>query len=253
VSPPLFYIPPTTKTPELQSGDEVSLPKDEAHHAATVMRLEPGALVLLVDGLGMGYRAELTAVGVKHVTARVHAVVREFGEPRVHVTLAAGLSVGSKLDAVVQRATELGVKRVVPLVTAKSKVKLDDPKRARSRQARLTKVAVAAMKQCRRSLVPSIAVPTTLGEFLTEFDRSDLGLMFHPSKSAETLSKAGLETAPTRVCLLVGPESGFADEELERAIEAGFRPISLGERILRTETAGPAVVALVMHRLGELS
>ena len=251
--PPLFYLPPSKDTDHLAVGDVVDLPKDEAHHAVKVMRLEPGALVVLVDGQGMGYRAELAQVSARSVTARVHSIVREFGEPRVHVTLAAGLSAGSKFDDVVQRATELGVERLVPLVTEKSKVKLDDSSRAKSRVNRLTKVAIAAMKQSRRSFAPAISFPSDVKTFLKDFDKADVGLIFHPTKAAVPLSQALKDTSVRRVTLLVGPESGFSDSEVETAVAAGFTAVSLGDRILRTETAGPVVTALVMHRLGELS
>ncbi|MBD3257670.1 16S rRNA (uracil(1498)-N(3))-methyltransferase [candidate division GN15 bacterium] len=251
MQPPLFYITIDTNSPPTD-GAVVELAADEAHHAAKVMRLKAGNLVLLVDGFGHGYRAELVTLSAKKASARVHGLVRDFGEPSVRVTLAAGLSAGSKFDSVVQRGTELGVTRFVPLITEKSKVKLDDSRRAKARVTRLTKVAVASMKQCRRSYLPQISQPVTLGEFLADFDKQDRGLIFHPSKAAIPLSNVALD-GKRRLSLLVGPESGFSDAEVEAAVQAGLQPVSLGERILRTETAGPVVTALVMHRLGELS
>jgi len=175
------------------------------------------------------------------VTARCHATIRDFGEPNVHLTLAAGLSAGARFDSVVQRGTELGVKRFVPLVTEKSKVLISDPKRARSRATRLEKVALAAMKQCRRSIIPSIALPTTIDDFLSEHDRETTALMFHTGKESGRFADVFLDSQLKRVTLLVGPEAGFSDDEAIRAMEVGFTSVSLGPRVLRTETAGPVV------------
>lgn len=246
MQPPLFYVPP-----EHRDQDLISLPADEARHATRVLRLKPGALILVVDGLGNGWRAELATVTPRKVTARIHSEVREYGEPSIRLTLAAGLSTGSKFDSVVQRGTELGVSRFVPLVTEKSKVTVDEPKRARAKIRRWTKVAVAAMKQCRRSLIPEIATPLTFEDFVARTDESDRGIIFHSGQGAVSLDAIKLEPGLKRLSLLVGPESGFSDTEIELAIKAGFSQVALGRRVLRTETAGPTVVALVMARLGE--
>ena len=247
MQPPLFYAPP-----ENLDGDTISLPADEARHAARVMRLRVGTLVMVIDGLGTAFRAEITRVTARKVTVRVHTKLRDYGEPAVGLTLAAGLSAGSKFDDVVQRGTELGVRRFVPLVTERSKVTVAEPRRARSRVTRLERVALAAVKQCRRSYLPRIAFPTSFGDFLQEYDADTVGLLFHPGKGAGQLDQVPLDRLTKRVTLLVGPESGFSDMEIERAVDAGFRPVGLGHRILRTETAGPIVAALVMERLGEL-
>lgn len=249
--PPLFYVP-RQAAGGMVVGDEIALPPDEAHHASKVLRLSSGAIVILVDGLGIGARCELLKVSPRSVTSKVHSITRELGEPAVRLTLAAGLSVGSKFDDVVQRGTELGVSRFVPLITEKSLVKFDDERRAKSRQARLGKVAVAAMKQCRRSYLPEVSAVTSMREYLAQFDPSDAGLIFHPGKPALRLSDIDLGAATKRITVLVGPESGFSEAEVELAIAAGFKPVSLGERILRTETAGSVVTALVMQKLNEL-
>jgi 16S rRNA (uracil1498-N3)-methyltransferase len=117
---------------------------------------------------------------------------------------------------------------------------------------RLQKVALAATKQCRRSYIPEIALPMTLTEFLAEFESDDTGLFFHPANRARALADIPLDTGLKRATLLIGPESGFSDEEAESAEKAGLTPVSLGDRILRTETAGPVAAALLMEHLGEL-
>jgi 16S rRNA (uracil1498-N3)-methyltransferase len=248
VQPPVLYAPPEN----IQDG-LISLPKTEAHHAASVMRLKRASLVIVVDGLGTAYRSELVHVTGKKVIARIHAEQRNFGEPGVRLTLASGLSAGHKFDTTVEKGTELGVKRFVPILAERSKVRMDDPKRAGSRVKRLERVALAAMKQCRRSYRPDIALPTNLSAFLREQEESDLKLLFHLSPQATALEQIDGALGPKRITVLIGPESGFSGEEVDQACCAGFRQVGLGQRILRTETAGPVAVALLLQRLGEFS
>ena len=228
------------------------MPPQEARHAVVSMRLRPPALVVVVDGLGTARRGELITASPRKVVVRVHSEQRSFGEPAVRLTLAAGLSAGKKFDSVVQYGTELGVKRFVPIVAARSKVRIEDPRRARARVARLERVALAAIKQCRRAYRPDIALPASLSDFLAEQDAQGLKLVFHPSAEALPLDRIDMDKGRKRLTVLVGPESGFSEDEAYAAVEAGFSPVSLGQRILRAEAAGPVAVALVMQRLGEL-
>ena len=244
---PIFYAPPGNR-----QGDKITLGPAEAHHAVAVMRLKQGDRVIVVDGCGMAARGEIVTFSKSKVEVVSHADIRNFGEPSVRLTLAAGLSVGEKFDTVVEKGTELGVLRFVPIISEKSKVKLADPAKAAARRTRLEKVALAAMKQCRRSHRPDIATVLTLRQFLDETDDSDLNLAFLPSENAKSLDILSSYAGVARVNLLVGPESGFSEQEEEYILRAGFVPIALGPRILRTETAGPVVTALVMDRLGEL-
>jgi len=242
----LFYAPP-----ESFHDNTVTLPPDEARHAQKVLRLKPGAPVIVVDGQGTACRGSITQLSAKTALVTAHAEIRNFGEPRVRLTLAAGLSVGSKFDTVVQKGTELGVTRFVPVISEKSKVTFEEPGRARARTHRLHRVALAATKQCRRSYCPEITIPMTLEQFLAEHDPDDLSLLFHPSGQVPPFDRADLPENPRRAIVLVGPESGFTAAETEAAHSAGFTAVSLGQRILRAETAGPVAVALLMHRLGE--
>ncbi len=247
MEPPLFYI-----KPDSVKDDRVILPDTEGHHAISVMRLSRADLVVVVDGLGHAWRGEIAAIsGRKRVEIAVHSQVRNFGEPNVRLTLACGLSTGYKFDTVIQKGTELGVSRFVPLITEKSKVKIDDPKRARTKRTRFEKVALAAMKQCRRSLRPEITLPVSFEDYLNEIDSDTPTIIFHPSNKSVLIEAVPLDGL-SRVNLIVGPESGFSPPEVDAALDQGAVCVSLGRRILRTETAGPAICALVMGQLGEL-
>lgn len=247
MEPPIFFAPP-----EYIHDDQIQLPAAESHHATDVLRLRSGALVLVVDGLGTAYRGELRVESKKSTIVSVLAQVRNFGEPGCRLTLVAGQSAAFKFDEVVDKGTQLGVSRFVPLITEKSKVKLEDARRVSLKTARLEKVALAAMKQCRRSLRPEIVSPMTFARYLQQIDRDSLKLLFHPAHEACALSDFLPAEIPRRITLMVGPEAGFSSEEVRLACAKGFTAVSLGPRILRTETAGPVVCALVMEHLGEL-
>lgn len=245
---PIFYCPP-----ERRRDDTIELPANESHHAVSVMRLSQGDRVLVVDGVGAAYRGEVARiVGRKKVEVRLHLEIRNFGEPAVVLTLAAGLSVGSKFDTVVQEGTELGVKRFVPIISERSKVKLDDPKKASAKTRRLERVALAAIKQCRRSYRPDISLPVSFAEYMKQADSEDPKLIFQPGDRVPSLEQIPIDAQTKRITVLVGPESGFTPDEVDLAGKAGFVLVSLGPRILRTETAGPVACALVMNMLGEL-
>lgn len=244
--PPVFYA-----EPESCKGDIIKLSAAESHHAKSVLRLGAGQILMIVDGVGNAYRGEITGSSSgKRIDVAVHTRVRNWGEATVKLTLAAGLSTASKFDTVVQKGTELGAARFVGLVCDKSKVKLEESKRIKSRKTRLEKVALAAMKQCRRSYRPEVVLPVSFDEFLKETDPDSLNVMFHPE--GQQLDKVLLDPDVRRVTALVGPESGFSDDEVDLARAADYQIISLGPRVLRTETAGPVACALLMNLCGDL-
>lgn len=245
--PPILYLDPKSI-----DGDTAQLASAEGRHASKVLRLSRGDLIIAVDGLGTAYRSEITRVSrAGQVQIRIHSLTRNFGEPNVRLTLAAGLSAASKFDTVVEKGTELGVSRFVPILTEKSKVRVDDERRARTKVARYEKVALAAMKQSRRSFRPEITFPVAFRDYMKEVDRSSLSLLFHPAASTR-YGDVDLPPDTKRINIIVGAESGFSDDEIELALGRDVRLVSLGRRILRTETAGPVICALVMNSLGEL-
>lgn len=245
--PPVFYA-----SPKSFEEDIVTLNANESRHAAKVLRLSKGAIVIIIDGLSNGYRGEIIKIGKdKSVIVKLHSQIRNFGEPDHIVTLASGLSTGFKFDSIVEKGTELGIKRFVPLITEKSKVRLDNLNKTQNKLARYNKVALAAAKQCRRSFIPDIAMPIKFTDFLNEIDDQSTNIIFHPGKTSAQFTKEIFNTVFKRITLIIGPESGFSDTELDLAKKINIIQIQLGERILRTETAGPTVTALTMNYLDE--
>jgi len=249
MEPPLFFAPP-----EALDNDKILLSREESHHAKSVLRLKESSPVIVIDGKGIAYFGIISDLGKqKGAMVSVHRTVRNFGEPFVKLTLAAGLSEGSKFDLVVQKGTELGVSKFVPLETEKSKVKIENPSKASSRVKRLERVALSAVKQCRRSLCPQIEPITRFSDFLGKTDKNSLNLIFHPGTLTNKLNLSNQKPEFKAANLLVGPESGFSEAEIKAATDAGYQTVSLGPRVLRTETAAPVACALTMYWLGELS
>jgi len=248
---PIFFAPP-----QAVLGETIILPATEAHHARTVLRLKKNSQVIVVDGLGKAFRGTIANPSSRKETiVEIQNEIRGFGEPFANVTLAAGLSEGFKFDEVVQKCTELGIKKFVPLVTERSKIKISAATKFDNKLKRLKRVALGAMKQCRRSFCPSISTVMKFSDFLNSEskDEDSCKIFFHPVKQRRLIDPGKLLKNCKNVTILIGPESGFSNSEVEAALEKEFMPISLGERILRTENASPVACALVMYWLGELS
>ena len=230
-----FYAPPSSIR-----GQRVVLPEDEARHVRTVLRGREGDEMTVVDGDGGWYRVEVTHVAPEQVVGTIVAEREEVGEPAVDVTVALGLlKKRSRFETFAEKAVELGVRRIVPLRTRRTE-------RDSIREERLRSVMVAAMKQCRRSWLPDLADPQS-PEALPGAPAASVKLVCHAGDGAVPIQQAVSEAAPVASALvLVGPEGGFAPSEVEEAVASGCRPVSLGARRLRAETAGLAALHSVV-------
>lgn len=228
------------------SGEHLPLSTDERGYLIRVRRLSVGDAVEVFDGEGERVSAVVEA---EETSLRLGARCRVQSAQRFDVEIWAGLSKGDKLELVIQKATELGVGRVVPFASERAVVKLD-AERGASRLARWRKVAQEAARQSGRSDVPEIAAPAAFGDFLD--GGAQRGLL-HP-RAAQTSLWPWLSRVPAgaRVALAVGPEGGFAQEEIAQAQSAGVAILGLGELTLRTETSAIAVAVLAMAAAGGL-
>lgn len=245
---PVFYTVPENIAPEM-----AILEGSEARHARDVMRLKKGEIIMIVDGKGNACRCQITALRKSKIDCNIISRIRNFGEPMHFVTLAAGLSTGFKFDEVIERGTELGISRFIPLITEKSRVKIDDENRQRTKLNRWRKVAVAAMKQTGRSFLPEVYPITKFENLGNVSDKSGPVIMFDPNSADKNIDNIK-PAQNTSVCsIIVGPESGFTADEIRIAREEKWDIVTLGKRVLRTENASPVAAALVMHLLGDLS
>jgi len=231
----------------LSPGAEVALPETAARHAVTVLRLQPGDMLSLFNGEGGEYRATLVAVSKREARVRLTQFQATERESPVSITLALGISAGERMDYSLQKATELGVSAIAPLATERSVVKLAG-ERAGKRLQHWQHVVIAACEQCGRNRVPAVAPVQKFFDYLAAVDRNQRLLMLSPD--ADTPLK---RVAPTAAAvLLIGPEGGLAPAEYQAARASGFEPVKLGPRILRTETAPVAALAVLQALWGDL-
>lgn len=229
-------------------GDMVPLGESDARHAVQVLRLGPGAPVTLLDGAGGEHFADLAEVGRREVTARI-------GASRQHVrrgptrTLAAGLAKGKAWDLILQKATELGVHRIVPLACERS-VAVVDPQDAPAKRERWALIVAEAAKQCGTPWLPDIELPVRPAEWAARGNADSRVILADLTPGAVSLAQAlaGVATRP-EVVLLVGPEGDFSPSEKAVFQAAGAVPVTLGPRVLRAETAAAAMLAVLEHEL----
>jgi 16S rRNA (uracil1498-N3)-methyltransferase len=236
--------------PERVVDGRVTFDALETRHLARVLRLGPGDTVVASDGAGRDYTVRLTAVRPQ-ATGVVVGVADAASESPLAITLVQGVAKGDKLETIVRAATELGVARVVPALTARTIVRLAERQGA-ARQARWQRVAREAAKQCGRRVVPDVAPPRALEACLDEGREADLALCLWEGDAPSLGAALGDARRPGRVAQLVGPEGGLERREVEAARARGWRIVGLGPRILRTETAGPAMIAILQSRWGDL-
>lgn len=239
---PRFHVPGAAP------GARIVLPDHAAHHAREVLRLRAGAAVRVFDGEGAEYEATLDQVARAGVVARLGGAAPSRPESPLGITLALPPLKGDRMETVIQKATELGVREVQPVVTIRTDA-MGRPALQGTRKERWEKVASGASEQCGRSVVPRIAPTVTLVDFLSQpFDGRRVLLL----ETGDPPPLDPSEIAPARVLLLVGPEGGFERLEVERSVAAGFRPTGLGPRILRAETAAIAAVVALQVLWGDL-
>jgi len=223
------------------------LPEAAARHALTVLRLQVGDTLALFNGAGGEYRASLVAVSKREARVRLTEFYASERESPLRITLALGISAGERMDYSLQKATELGVAAIQPLATERSLVKLAG-ERAHKRLQHWQHVVIAACEQCGRNRVPVVAPVQKLFAYLAHVDRSKRLLLLAP-EAATPLKRV---PPAAGVVVLIGAEGGLAPAEREAAEASGFEPVSLGPRILRTETAPVAALAILQALWGDI-
>lgn len=254
-----------TITPERITGGRVVFDRGESRHLSRVLRLRSGDTVLAADGTGREYTVRLETVG-EQATGTVLGVASRASESPVPIALLQSVPKGDKMEAIVRAATELGVAHVVPVLTTRTVVTLEAG-RWRDRARRWQRVAAEAAKQCGRAVVPTVSAPRPLADVLARDEPAELQLCLWEGAASTAESRAGAERPPgqplaaslppslpagARIRLLVGPEGGLSRDEVQSAQASGFTIVGVGPRILRTETAGPAIIAVLQARFGDL-
>ena len=234
---------------KLAPGAELRLGEEAGRYLGRVLRLRAGDSVNLFNGDDGEWSATISAFRRDRVTVAVHEFVENAAEPSLHIHLVQGVSRGERMDFVVQKATELGISRITPVLTDHGVVKLDS-KRAGKRQLHWQRVAESACEQSGRISPPRVDEPMPLNDWLgTPRDGSSTDLVLSPV-AGQPLTSIG--KPDDGLCLLIGPEGGFSEREYDDAGLAGFEAVTLGPRILRTETAAVAAIAIAQGLWGDL-
>jgi 16S rRNA (uracil1498-N3)-methyltransferase len=233
----------------LAAGARIALEAGPSHHLLRVLRLKAGTEVHVFNGRGGCHRARLAGSDGARALVEVGAIDRADRESPLAVTLAIGISRGERMDWIVQKSVELGVTAIQPLTTQRTEVRLKGERSAR-KLTHWRQIAIAACEQCGRNRIPEIqAAKPFQAVFDTPAQAAELRLVLAPGAGQ---SLAGLADAPQSLSLLIGPEGGLAAEEIAAAKAAGFLAVGLGPRVLRTETAPLAALAICQARWGDL-
>ncbi|GAA0789027.1 16S rRNA (uracil(1498)-N(3))-methyltransferase [Hathewaya limosa] len=243
-----FFVPV-----ENFNDKEVIIDGDDVKHIYKVLRLVEGDEVIINNLQGQEYLCKLIEISKKEVRAEIIETKEGSAESPIEITLFQGLPKSSKMDLIVQKNTELGVTHITPIITQRVVVKAD--LKEYKKLDRWNRIALEACKQCKRTIIPSINEPKEFENLLNELDNFDLVLV--PYENAENhglkyvLTQVNKENIK-KVAIIIGPEGGFEEEEIENLKDKGCYIITLGPRILRTETAGFTAVSLVSYELGDL-
>ena len=256
--------------PEAIGDSVINLSGDESHHLARVLRLRADDEAFAFDGCGREYRCRVASVDAHGAQLEIIEALADTVESPVALTLAQALAKGEKFDLVVQKATELGVRCIAPLITENADVRLSD-ERAEKRAERWRRIALEALKQSGGRRLVDIQQPAALADFIASMTMNERptteamlaahhqkallpALLVFSERGGMSISEALSEVSHTqRVIALVGPEGGWSDQEFDLLEACGARFVTLGPRILRTETAALVAVTLIQHRLGDLS
>ncbi len=234
---------------------------DDAHHLTHVMRARIGDRIICSDGSGREAIAQVTEMDKGMVVASIIEHVEPANEPRIDVWIAQSLPKGDKMDAVIQKCTEIGAARFIPFVSERTVVRYD-AKKEEKRVERWHKIAKEAAEQAHRSRIPVVEAPFDWERLLHIASWADAAFILYEKENGLMFRDAlrglfddaapGGRTAKRNVLIVIGPEGGFSEREIKEAEEAGLKPVSLGKRILRTETAAMVGLTCILYEFGEM-
>lgn len=232
---------------KLVVGEIHALTRDASHHLLNVLKMREGDAIQAFDGSGGYFEAELCDRDRKSISILPLTYIDDNPESSLRLTLVQGIARGQKMDYTIQKAVELGASRIVPLLSEFSNIRLE-PERASRRLEHWQRIIIAACEQCGRNTLPEIGEPLTLTDWLAA-DHNPVRLVLHPGERQGLLA---LERDISSLTLVCGPEGGLSEDEVNACLAAGYQGIALGPRILRTETAAVAAMAVCQAWFGDI-
>ena len=232
-------------------ADEMKIEGVDARHIYTVLKMKPGEKVQIVSDDGVTALAEIKETSAAYTLVHCLEVIAESHEPPVKITLAQGLVKGEKMDFIIQKAVELGVSRIVPLAMEHSVVRYDDDK-ANKKRERWQKIAESAAKQSKRDIIPQVADVETIDKLMADCGCT-VKIIAYECEDRQGLKQVLQKNQQTdSILIIIGPEGGISETELNAARNGGAVPVSLGRRILRAETAGLTALSAILYEFDEL-
>ena len=243
MSPRIFHSAPLT------SGSNITLTGSAAAHLGKVLRLRKDDTVILFNGDGLNYNARIISVTRHEVVVSVAASADPDTESPINVSLLQGICRNQRMDLLIQKSTELGVKSIQPIIAERSVIRLTDERTLR-RLAHWQNVAISACEQCGRAYIPEVGRPESLIAVCEQLANTVTCLMLDPA--GDDMPESTIRSAQS-IALLIGPEGGLTDTERATATNAGFQRVRLGPRIMRTETAPLAALSILQYLSGDFS
>lgn len=225
---------------------------EDFNHIKNVLRLNCGDRITICDGKGNDYISVIQNIETKNIFADIVEVQKNRNEAPINVTLYQGIPKSDKMDFIIQKSVELGVGKIVPVITERTVVRLNDKKDIDNKVRRWQRISLEAAKQCNRGIVPVIDTPVKFSAALVQNKEFDLSLIPYEKEVCKGLKGSIKKSNISNIAVLIGPEGGFSENEIEAAVLEGINPVTLGPRILRTETAGIAVLSILMYELGDV-
>lgn len=246
---PKFFV-----LPEKVKDGRIIIDTDDVLHIKRVLRMSEGDELLICDSTGTDYETKISEIADKTITCDIISEKKSDTESDISITLYQGIPKGSKMELIIQKNTELGVAKIVPVSMQRCVSKLENQKAEEKKVQRWQKIAEEAAKQSGRGIIPEISMPQTLKQAAENIKKSDLSFVPYECEEQNSLKPLLKSHRDAKtVSFLIGPEGGFDVSEIEILKECGIYPVTLGKRILRTETAGMAVTAMVMYEIGDIN
>lgn len=232
--------------------DKVTIEGEDVKHIKNALRLKIDDEITVCDGENSDYLIKIQSIENNQVIGKIINQKESGREAPLEVILYQGLPKSSKMDLIIQKAIELGVKKIVPIETKRTVVKIQNEKKEQKKLERWNRIALEAAKQCKRGIVPTIGNVIKFDEMIQEVQKDFVIVPYENEDKIGTREILKQYKGGKKVSIIIGPEGGFEEEEITKLIDSGANSISLGPRILRTETAGFTTIAVVMYELGDI-
>lgn len=237
--------------PSQIKNNHIIIEGEDVKHISKVLRLKNGNKIIICDGQGTDYECIINYME-KNIMARIISIYPSKTEPMNKITLFQSLVKADKMDYIIQKAVELGINAIVPVITERTIVKIENQKKEHSKLTRWKKISEAAAKQSRRGIIPRISPIISLSDAFIKSQEMDCKVIAYENEKNNKLKNLLANYNGKSIAVFIGPEGGFEENEINLAKEYEVVPITLGTRILRTETAGLAIVSIMMYEMGEM-